>query len=80
MSFRRKRRNHPMTQLVLWLGLCLVAVLLALVHVVGKLPSSAQLESTHMEGMQVGYALCLGEGEQKQEQRIVKPVLIGGSL
>ena len=79
MNARRKRR-HPLIELVIWLALSLLATLAALVWVVYQLPADAQLESTHMAGMRVGYGLCLDDKEQKKEQRIVKPVLIGGSL
>lgn len=80
MNVIRKRRRHPWAQLVVWLGVCVVSLLLALVYVLGQLPTSTQLDSTHLDGMKVGYGLCLEDQEEKPQQRIAKPVLIGGSL
>lgn len=66
-SCRKSRRVHPLAYLVLWLGIGLLATLAALVHVVGRPPSSAQLEASHMAGMRVGYSICLGVKESDAE-------------
>lgn len=68
MTVTRKKRVHPMTQLVIWLGVALIAALLALVHVVGRLPSAQELESSHLAGMRVGYSMCLGFKESVHEE------------
>ncbi|CAB5646401.1 Uncharacterised protein [Comamonas aquatica] len=73
-----RRRQHPLVPLVLWLGVSLVASLLALVYVLCLLPSTSQLESTHTEGMKYGYELCLAWEEEKQETKTV--LLKGNSL
>lgn len=68
-----------MTQLVLWLGVCLVATVLALAHVLGQLPDAQTLDRLHLAGMRTGYAMCLGFKESEQEA--AKPRLTsGGSL
>lgn len=73
-----RKRKHPLIPLVLWLGVSLVASLMALVYVLGQLPSASLLESTHSAGMQHGYAMCLAWEESSQE---VKPALLQkGSL
>jgi len=55
-----KRRVHPMTSLVVWLGVTVVALLLALVTVLARLPSDQQLDGAHTAGMQLGQQMCLG--------------------
>lgn len=66
-----RRRQHPLVPLVLWLGVSLVVCLMALVYVLGQLPSSNQLESTHTAGMKYGYELCLAWKEEQQDNKIV---------
>lgn len=66
-----RRRLHPLVPLVLWLGVSLVACLMALVYVLCQLPTSKQLESTHTAGMKSGYELCLAWQEEQQERKIV---------
>lgn len=80
MNVRRKSRVHPMTSLVVWLGVSLVACVLA--HVVGKLPSDALLDSSHLEGMKAGYSMCMGyqEEQEAQETKPAQPVLLGVQL
>lgn len=82
MNVRRKSRVHPMTALVVWLGVSLVACVLALAHVVGKLPSDALLDSYHLEGMKAGYSMCMGyqEEQEAQETKPAQPVLLGVQL
>lgn len=55
-----KRRVHPMTSLVVWLGVTVVALLLALVTVLARLPSDQQLDGAHTAGMHLGQQMCLG--------------------
>jgi hypothetical protein len=55
-----KRRVHPMTALVAWLGVAVVALLLALVAVIARLPSDQQLDGAHTAGMHLGQQMCLG--------------------
>lgn len=66
-----RSRQHPLVPLVLWLGVSLVVCLMALVYVLGQLPSSHQLESTHTAGMKYGYELCLAWKEEQQDNKIV---------
>ncbi len=79
MNARRKRR-HPLAELVMWLGLSLLATLAALVWVVAQLPADAQLDNSHMAGMKEGYDMCLAYEENVRERTAAKPVLLGGSL
>lgn len=73
-----RKRKHPLVPLVLWLGLSLLACLMALVYVLGQLPATQQLEATHTAGMKHGYELCMAWEETNQE---AKPVpLHKGSL
>ena len=55
-----KRRVHPMTWLAVWLGIALLASLLALVGAVAQLPAERQLDSAHTAGMALGQQMCLG--------------------
>ena len=56
-----KRRVHPMTQLVGWLAVALVAAMFALVWVVSKRDvAEVQLDRAHMAGMELGQTMCLG--------------------
>lgn len=56
-----KRRAHPMTALVLWLGLCVVVLLFALVWVVSERDvAEVQLDRAHLAGMELGQTMCLG--------------------
>lgn len=56
-----KRRVHPMTALVLWLGLCVLALLFALVWVLSKRDvAEVQLDRAHLAGMELGQTMCLG--------------------
>ncbi len=79
MNARRKRR-HPLTELVMWLGVSVLASLAALVWVVSQLPADAQLDNSHMAGMKEGYDMCLAYEENVRERTAAKPVLLGGSL
>lgn len=55
------KRRHPMTVLVLWLGLCVLALLFALVWVVSKRDvAEVQLDRAHLAGMELGQTMCLG--------------------
>lgn len=55
-----RKRNHPLVQIVVWLGVALVACLFLLVIVVSDLPAADVLERTFMDGMAEGNALCGG--------------------
>lgn len=56
-----KRRVHPMTWLVGWLAVALVAVLFTLVWVVSKRDvAEVQLDRAHLAGMELGQTMCLG--------------------
>jgi len=59
----RKRRRHPLTALVLWLGVSLTASLLALVLVATAAPADAQLDNAYTQGMDQGYRLCRNDRE-----------------
>lgn len=55
------KRRHPLTALVLWLGLCVVALLFTLVWVVSKRDvAEVQLDRAHLAGMELGQTMCLG--------------------
>lgn len=55
------KRRHPLTALVLWLGLCCLALMLALMWVVSQRDvAEVQLDRAHMAGMELGQAMCLG--------------------
>lgn len=56
-----KRRVHPMTWLVGWLAVALVATLFTLVWVVSKRDvAEVQLDRAHLAGMELGQTMCLG--------------------
>lgn len=55
------KRRHPLTALVLWLGLCCLVLLLALVWVVSQRDvADVQLDRAHLAGMELGQTMCLG--------------------
>lgn len=55
------KRRHPLTALVLWLGLCCLVLLLALVWVVSQRDvADVQLDRAHLAGMELGQSMCLG--------------------
>lgn len=68
-----KRRVHPMTSLVVWLGVTVVALLLALVTVLARLPSDLQLDSAHLAGMELGQQMCLGFLSEKERAAVRRP-------
>ena len=52
------KRRHPLTALVLWLGLCVVVLLFALVWVVSKRDvAEVQLDRAHLAGMELGQTM-----------------------
>ena len=55
-----RRRCHPMTALVVWLGVAVLGLLFALVLVVAQLPTDAQLDRAHLAGMELGQQMCIG--------------------
>ena len=56
-----KRRVHPMTWLVGWLAVALVATLFTLVWVVSQRDvAEVQLDRAHLAGMELGQTMCLG--------------------
>ena len=56
-----KRRAHPMTALVLWLGLFCLALLFTLAWVVSQRDvADVQLDRAHLAGMELGQTMCLG--------------------
>ncbi|MDZ7862643.1 hypothetical protein [Acidovorax sp.] len=55
------KRLHPMTALACWLGVMVLAVLLALVYVVHSVHvSDARLDAAHLAGMAQGATMCPG--------------------
>lgn len=55
------KRRHPLTALVLWLGLCVVVLLFALVWVVSERDvAGVQLDRAHLAGMELGQTMCQG--------------------
>ena len=56
-----KRRRHPLIPLVLWLAVALLASLAALVMVIASMRASeAELDSAHLQGMELGQRMCGG--------------------
>ncbi len=56
-----KRRRHPLIPLVLWLAVALLASLAALVMVIASMHASkAELDSAHLQGMELGQRMCGG--------------------
>ncbi|MBD9395754.1 hypothetical protein [Acidovorax sp. ACV01] len=56
-----RRRVHPFTWLVFWLGITVTALVLALVWVVSNRDvSEVQLNRAHLAGMELGQTMCLG--------------------
>lgn len=69
-----KRRVHPMTWLVVWLAIALVAALFALVAVVAQLPADQQLDRAHLAGMELGQQMCLGF--RSEMERAARPAAV----
>ena len=80
-----KRRN-PLTALVLWLGMCCVVLLLALVWVVSQRDvAEVQLDRAHLAGMELGQTMCLGFRSEMERGQVVQPAAVpqprrGGGL
>lgn len=60
-----KRCMYLMTTLVVWLGVTVVALLLAVVTALAKQPTDEQLDSAHLAGMELGQQMCLGFRSEK---------------
>lgn len=55
------KRRHPLTALVLWLGMCCLVLLFTLVWVVAQRDvAEVQLDRAHLAGMELGQTMCLG--------------------
>lgn len=69
------KRRHPLTALVLWLGLCVVALLFTLVWVVSKRDvAEVQLDRAHLAGMELGQTMCLGF--RSEIERAARPAAV----
>ena len=69
-----KRRVHPMTWLVGWLAVALVATLFTLVWVVSKRDvAEVQLDRAHLAGMELGQTMCLGF--RSEMERAARPAV-----
>lgn len=81
-----KRRVHPMTWLVGWLAVALVATLFTLVWVVSKRDvAEVQLDRAHLAGMELGQTMCLGFRSEMERGQAVQPAAVpqprrGGGL
>ena len=81
-----KRRIHPMTWLVGWLAVALVATLFTLVWVVSKRDvAEVQLDRAHLAGMELGQTMCLGFRSEMERGQAVQPAAVpqprrGGGL
>ena len=81
-----KRRVHPMTWLVGWLAVALVATLFTLVWVVSKRDvAEVQLDRAHLAGMELGQMMCLGFRSEMERGQAVQPAALpqprrGGGL
>lgn len=74
------KRRHPLAVLVLWLGLCVVALLFTLVWVVSQRDvAEVQLDRAHLAGMELGQTMCLGF--RSEMERAARPAAApGGAL
>ena len=81
-----KRRVHPMTWLVGWLAVALVATLFTLVWVVAQRDvAEVQLDRAHLAGMELGQTMCLGFRGEMERGQVVQPAAVpqprrGGGL
>ena len=81
-----KRRVHPMTWLVGWLAVALVATLFTLVWVVAQRDvAEVQLDRAHLAGMELGQTMCLGFRSEMERGQAVQPAAVpqprrGGGL
>lgn len=79
-----KRRVHPMTWLVGWLAVALLAALFTLVWVVSKRDvAEVQLDRAHLAGMELGQTMCLGfrsEMERAARQAVAPAATHRGGL
>ncbi|WOI47715.1 hypothetical protein [Acidovorax sp. BLS4] len=68
----RRRRNHPLIQLVIWLAISLVCCLLALVAALSVASEHGdQLDNAHRAGMVLGQQLC--QGFRAEADRVPSP-------
>ena len=82
-----RKRKHPLVHLVVWLGVCLVMALLALLIVASQLPASDVLDRTFLDGMAEGNVMCLdlerqfdSGTEPKPAARVPTPTVKGGLI
>lgn len=57
---RQRKRRHPLTALVVWLALALVASLTLLLIAIMQIPPVLDLDAIYQQGMAQGYTLCPG--------------------
>lgn len=68
------RRRHPMTSLVVWLGVTVLTLLLTLVWVVARRDvSELQLDRAHLAGMELGQTMCLGFRSEIERSAVQAP-------
>ena len=61
------KRRHPLIPLVIWLGVAVTALLLALAFVISQRDvADVQLDRAHMAGMELGQQMCLGFRSEMQ--------------
>ena len=80
------KRRHPLTALVLWLGLCCLVLMLALVWVVSQRDvADVQLDRAHLAGMELGQQMCFGFRGELERGQAARPAAVpqprrGGGL
>lgn len=58
-----KKRKHPLVPLTLWLGVALMASLMALVWAAGQIEQPSDMDKVFNEGLATGAGLCTGAKE-----------------
>lgn len=58
-----KKRKHPLLPLTMWLGVALVATVMALAWVAGQVGQPIDLDKVFNEGMVTGAGLCTSPKE-----------------
>lgn len=79
----KRRRNHPLIPIVVWLGVALACCLFALVLVlVRTADQDERLDRAHTAGMELGQQMCLGLRPEIGRAPVGAPVArgLGGLL
>ena len=82
----KRRRNHPLIPIVVWLGValacCLFALVLVLIRTAGQ---DEQLDRAHTAGMELGQQMCFGFRGELERGQAARPAAVpqprrGGGL